>query len=966
MSGTALVGTQFGVGPYADADPHQSLLRLQAFLGTIAATTLVLASVISERQRAQQRLEVQEAVSRVLAESPTLREAVSKVVQVLCERARWDLGALWNIDRSTDELICVEVWHMPTVQAPHFVADTRGRRYASGVGLPGRVWRAGQAAWIPDVTTDNNFPRAPRAVIDGLHGAFGFPIKLGDETLGVIECISREVREPDDYFLQTVSDIGRQLGQFMERKRVENEIAALNERLAADLAAMTRLQQLSTRLVQTDDAGSLLQNILDVGIEITGAEMGNVQLFEPGSTVLKTVAQRGFENSLLDILDAIHNGSAVRQNGLPPGEKLIVGDLCNPETSIDNPAYEAMASAGVRALQSTPLVSRSGRLVGRISTHYRQPHRPTDRQLTLLDLLARQAADFIERAQTENRLLQSEERLHAVVDTAVDGIITINHRGTIITVNPAAERVFGYPAREMVGENVRMLMAEPYQSEHESYIGNYLRTGDRKIIGIGREVVGRRKNGETFPLDLAVSETRIADQHIFIGIVRDISERKRADELLRSAKDELVRTNEELERRVQERTSDLEQAHSALLSNIAEQKKLEEQLRHAQKMESIGTLAGGIAHDFNNILNIIRGYATLIGQQPSAQQQIRESLKVIDQEIDRGASVVRQLLTMARKTETQLAPTLLNNIVLTLRDLIKTFPKTITVALDLDPRPALVAADANKLSQALLNICVNARDAMPAGGQLTIRMKIIAGDTLRDRYVDAAVDEWVCVAISDTGMGMGKEVRARIFEPFFTTKGIGEGKGTGLGLAIVYGIVNEHNGFIEVDSQVGHGTTFRLYLPMLQSQEIPPIEAPTPAQASGQTYPNRRGTVLVVEDEKDLVRLLKRLLPQAGYHVLAAMDGKEAIDLYRNHHAEIDAVLLDLGLPKVTGLDVIPKLKEQNPAVRIIIATGYLEPELKAELFRSGVMDCVHKPYSINDLLGKLEATIESSRAPVN
>lgn len=966
MSGTALVGTQFGVGPYADADPHQSLLRLQAFMGTIAATTLVLASVISERQRAQQCLEVQEAVSRVLAECSTLREVVPKVVQVLCERARWDLGALWNIDRSTDELICIDVWHMPGVEAPHFVADTRGRRYASGVSLPGRVWRVGDAAWIPDVATDNNFPRAPLAVKDGLHGAFGFPIRFDDEILGVIECFSREVREPDDYFLQIVSDIGRQLGQFMERKRAENEIAALNERLAADLAAMTRLQQLSTRLVQTDDASSLLQSILDVGIEITGADMGNVQLFDGGSAVLKTVAQRGLDNSLLDILDAIHNGSAVRQNGLPPGEKLIVGDLCNPETSIHNPAYEAMASAGVRALQSTPLVSRSGRLVGRISTHYRQPHRPTDRQLTLLDLLARQAADFIERTQTEDRLLQSEERLRAVVDTAVDGIITIDHRGTIITVNPAAERVFGYPAREMVGENVRMLMAEPYQSEHDSYIGNYLRTGEKKIIGIGREVAGRRKNGETFPLDLAVSETRIVDQHIFIGIVRDISERKRADELLRTAKDELVRTNEELEKRVQERTADLEQAHSALLSNVAEQKKLEEQLRHAQKMESIGTLAGGIAHDFNNILNIIRGYATLIGQQPSAQQQIRESLKVIDQEIDRGASVVRQLLTMARKTETQLAPTVLNNIVLTLRDLIKTFPKTITVALDLDPRPALVAADANKLSQALLNICVNARDAMPAGGQLTIRMKIIEGQTLRDRYVDTAVDEWVCVAISDTGMGMGKEVRGRIFEPFFTTKGIGEGKGTGLGLAIVYGIVNEHNGFIEVDSQVGHGTTFRIYLPMLQSQEIPPIESSAPVQASGQTYPNRRGTVLVVEDEKDLVRLLKRLLPQAGYHVLAAMDGKEAIDLYRNHHAEIDAVLLDLGLPKVTGIDVIPKLKEQNPAVRIIIATGYLEPELKAELFRSGVMDCVHKPYSINDLIGKLEATIESSRAPVN
>src|SRR5574341_61694 len=219
LSGTALVGTQFGVGPYADADPHQSLLRLQAFMGTIAATTLVLASVISERQRAQQCLEIQEAISRVLAESPTPREAVPKVVQVLCERARWDLGALWNIDRSTNELICIEVWHMPAVRAPQFEVDTRARRFAPGVGLPGRVWRAGEAAWIPDVTTDNNFPRAPLAVKDRLHGAFGFPIKLGDETLGVIECFSHEVREPDDYFLQIVSDIGRQLAQFMERKR---------------------------------------------------------------------------------------------------------------------------------------------------------------------------------------------------------------------------------------------------------------------------------------------------------------------------------------------------------------------------------------------------------------------------------------------------------------------------------------------------------------------------------------------------------------------------------------------------------------------------------------------------------------------------------------------------------------------------------------------------------------------------
>ncbi len=1084
MSSVALVGTQLGVGPYADANPHESLLRLQGFMGTIAAATLVLASVISESRRVQQRLEVQEAVNRVLAESPTLKEAVPQILQVLCERARWDWGALWNIDRSANELRCVEVWHLPTLQAPLFAADTKQRRFPAGVELPGRVWSTGAAAWIADVTTDSNFPRAPLASKDGLHGAFGFPIKLGGEILGVVECFSREVREPDDHFLQMVSDIGGQIGQFMERKRAEddlrtqrfqlraitditpvlltqcsrdlrytyvnrayaamldltptqiigrpildiigaegfaairpyvdtvlqgrpvefeaeipfkrvgsrfirvfympdkdehgqvhgwvasinditerkrseNEIATLNKQLAADLAAMTRLQRLSIRLVQTHDAGALLHDILDVGIEITGADMGDVQLFERGSSVLKIVAQRGFESPFLEFFDTVHDGSAACGSAMQLGARVIVDDVSTSRIFADTPAREAMLAAGARAVQSTPLVSRAGHLVGMLSTHYRKPHRPTDRQLTLLDLLARQAADFIERTQTEDLLLHSEERLRAVVDTAVDGIITIDERGTINTVNPAAQRIFAYPAAEMIGQNIRMLTADPYRAEHDSYISNYLRTGDKKVIGVGREVSGRRKGGETFPCELAVSETRVGDQRIFTGIVRDISERKRADELLRQAKDELVKTNEDLERRVQERTADLERAHSALLETITEQKHLEQQLRHAQKMESVGTLAGGIAHDFNNILNVINGYATLIGHERSATPQIKASLKIINQEIDRGAAVVRQLLTVARKVETRLAPANVNDIVLTLRDLIKTFPKTIAVALALDPRPMLVSADANKLSQALLNISVNARDAMPTGGTLTITTNVVDANELTGRQVGAGADGCVCVVISDTGIGMREEIRARIFEPFFTTKGVGEG--TGLGLAIVYGIVKEHNGFIEVDSQVGHGTTFRLYLPMLRSIEISPVDETIKVEASGQNHAAHRGTVLVVEDEEQMVRLLKKLLPRAGYRVLAAKDGKEAIELYQQHQAEIDVVLLDLGLPKVTGLDVIPRLKEQNPDVRIIIATGYLQPELKAEILRAGVMGCIHKPYLVSEVIEKLGSVIESS-----
>ena len=957
MSGIALAGTLYGVGPFAHANSDESLLYLQSFMGTMAIAALVLASVISEGKRAEQRLQVQDAISRILAESPALKEAAALIIQVLCERAGWDWGAIWNVDRETNELCCVEVWHMPFTQVPRFEAETIQRRFPPGTGLPGRVWSTGKPAWISDVTTDSNFPRAPVATKEGLHGAFGFPIKLGDETLGVIECISHEVREPDDHFLQMVSDIGGQIGQFMERKRAEDdlraqrsqlravtdvtpvlltqcsrdlrytfvnqayaamlnltpdqiigrpipqimgaeafaairphvetvlqgkpvefeleipfqqvgprflrmaylpdkdahgqvrgwigsisditerkraesEIAALNQQLAADLAAMTRLQQLSTQLVQTHDAGSLMNDILDVAIDITNADMGNVQLIAPGSGALKIVAQRGFEGPFLEFFDTVHDDLGGCETAMQRGYRVIVEDVAISSVYAGTPACEIMLAAGARAVQSTPLVTRSGQLIGMLSTHYRKPHHPSERQLTGIDLLARQAADFVERSRTEELLVRNEERLRTA--------------------------------------------------------------------------------------------------------------------------------NEELERRVQERTADLEQANAALIKTIDEQKSLEEQLRQAQKMEIIGTLAGGIAHDFNNILNIIWGYATLINQQSAADPQIGESVKVIDEQIKRGATVVRQLLTVARKTETHLAPTDANDLVLTFSELIKqAFPKTITVVIDLEPKLPAVLADVNQMSQSLLNICVNARDAMPRGGKLTIRTELIDEEKMRAR-LKAETSACVCIVISDSGLGMEEGVRARIFEPFYTTKGIGEG--TGLGLAIVYGIVKEHNGFVEVESAPGKGTTFRLYLPIFQSKERLAVDDIATGEASGREQAKPRGTVLVVEDDEAMIYLLKKLLPQAGYQMFAATDGAAAIDLYFEHKEEIDVVLLDLGLPKVAGLDVIHKLKEHNPAVKIIVATGYLEPELKSEIFRAGVNDCINKPYLVNDVLDKLGYLIESSQ----
>ena len=376
-------------------------------------------------------------------------------------------------------------------------------------------------------------------------------------------------------------------------------------------------------------------------------------------------------------------------------------------------------------------------------------------------------------------------------------------------------------------------------------------------------------------------------------------------------------------------------------------------------MESIGTLAGGIAHDFNNSLNIIRGYATLISVQSLANPHIVENTKIINEEVERGAAVVRQLLTIARKTETRLARTDPNQVVLMVSELIKqTFPKTVEIKLKLDRTLHPVLADANQINQVLLNICVNARDAMPNGGELTLATEMIEENTLPRHHPEASAKTHICIAVTDTGTGMEESVRSRVFEPFFTTKGFGEG--TGLGLAMVYGIMKNHHGIVDVASEPGVGTTFRLYLPAFQEDALSVSGEITEGRLAVRTL-DKHSTVLVVEDEEAMVRVLENDLLREGYRVLVARDGAEAIDLYQRHGHEIDVVLMDLGLPKVTGSDVIRTMKKQNPGVHVIVTTGYIGPEVKSELFLAGVKDYIEKPYFVTDVLQRVSEYLKTA-----
>ncbi|MEO8168292.1 MAG: response regulator, partial [bacterium] len=378
-------------------------------------------------------------------------------------------------------------------------------------------------------------------------------------------------------------------------------------------------------------------------------------------------------------------------------------------------------------------------------------------------------------------------------------------------------------------------------------------------------------------------------------------------------------------------------------------KLLEEQLRQAQKMESIGTLAGGIAHDFNNILAIIMGHAQLLMKGDPEIAKKAKSAETINRAVQRGAKLVKQILTFARRDEVVFEPVHINLVVEELHKMLsETFPKVIDFSLKLDAALPTTIADQGQVHQALLNLCVNARDAMPNGGTLTIESELVHGLFLREKFPEAHDHLYALLRVSDTGTGMSADVLGRMFEPFFTTKEIG--KGTGLGLAVVYGVTKSHKGFVDVMSHVEQGTSFTMYLPIRRAEEEMEIHTETITQH----HEPSSETILVVEDEEMLLELVKNLLQGQGYVVLTAINGEEALDIYSKHNEEIGLVLTDLGLPKIDGWEAFQRMKEINPAVKVIFASGYIDPTLRTNLMGAGAKGLVQKPYMPEEILNRV------------
>jgi two-component system, cell cycle sensor histidine kinase and response regulator CckA len=394
--------------------------------------------------------------------------------------------------------------------------------------------------------------------------------------------------------------------------------------------------------------------------------------------------------------------------------------------------------------------------------------------------------------------------------------------------------------------------------------------------------------------------------------------------------------------------------YDGTVEDITNHKQLEDQMRQMQKLESLGTLAGGIAHDFNNILGIILAFITSIKRFKDDTKKLDLAVDTIVKAVDRGKTLVKQILTFARKTETEFATVDVNDLVMEIMTMIlETFPKVLTYSQNLDKAVPCISADRSQLHQALLNLCVNARDAMSSGGVLTINTRIVSGISLRNHHPDVLASSYVCIEVGDTGEGMTDETQQKIFVPFFTTKE--KGKGTGLGLAVVFGVVQTHKGFVDVESELRKGMIFRLYFP------VTPVMAPAPEEIQDIAKENPGGTetLLVVEDEETLMAFLQVSLTAKGYTVLSAVDGPEAVKTYRERHKEISMVFTDLGLPGMTGIEEIDIIRRINPDVKVVVATGFLDPTMKSELLKAGVKKFILKPYNFEEILKLMREVLD-------
>ena len=610
---------------------------------------------------------------------------------------------------------------------------------------------------------------------------------------------------------------------------------------------------------------------------------------------------------------------------------FLINDFKDVEKDISERSREFVRKVNVKSFICVPIVYE-GTSEGILAVDNHRSNRPLNQSdINLFLGIAPQLGISINNARSYELIREREQRFRALSENAPDIIYTLNVDGRFSYVNPAWGKILGYQKEDVIGKFFTDFIKKEGM---ERFIPafNYIRDNRQTIIDLYVSILHKDGSERLFYMSGAPDTDSEGNVIGVVGTFKDVTDLKKSEFELRGM-------NESLRQEIEER-------------KLAEAKRadLERQLRQAQKMEAVGTLAGGLAHDFNNLLMGIQGYTSLILLNTNESHNHYGKLKNIEKYVVRGSDLTKQLLGFARGGKYEVRPTNMNELIKISSHMFGRTKKEISISTALEPRIWGVEADQGQIEQVLLNLYLNAAQAMPGGGNIFIETKniIVDENETRNKYFKSG--KYVRIIVKDTGVGIDEKTKGRIFEPFFTTKEMG--RGTGLGLASAYGIIKSHNGFINVESEAGRGSEFIIHLPA--SEKVSKIEA-----VIAEKLFMGNETLLLVDDEEDILKIGAEMLNKLGYKVIPVSSGIEAVRLFTEKKDEIHLVILDMVMPEMNGSETFDLLKKIQPDLKVLLSSGYSLSEEATQILKNGHNSFIQKPFDINRVSSKIRELLD-------